>query len=110
MATKIEEIETQVFIDDLLLTCIDSRGMGIASPQFFVSKRLFIMASSPNSRVINPEILSYSDEVEKDWEGCFSLPNLRAKVPCSIHIEVRYFTRDGEEVEEVLEGFLAHIF
>jgi len=55
-------------------------------------------------------IPSYSDEVEKDWEGCLSLPNLRAKVPRSLRIEVLYFTRDGEEVQEVLEGFLARIF
>jgi len=124
VASEIEEIkskDTQTLIDDLLLTCIDSRGMGIASPQISVSKRLFIMASNPNSRypnapimkpkaIINPEILSYSDEVEKDWEGCLSLPNLRAKVPRSLRIEVRYFTREGEEVQEVLEGFLARIF
>jgi len=124
VASEVEEIEskeTQTLIDDLLLTCIDSRGMGIASPQISVSKRLFIMASNPNSRypnapkmkpkaIINPEILSYSDEVEKDWEGCLSLPNLRAKVPRSVRIEVRYFTREGEEIQEVLEGFLARIF
>ncbi|HHS93668.1 MAG TPA: peptide deformylase [Campylobacterales bacterium] len=124
VASEVEEIEskeTQTLIDDLLLTCIDSRGMGIASPQISVSKRLFIMASNPNSRypnapkmkpkaIINPEILSYSDEVEKDWEGCLSLPNLRAKVPRSTRIEVRYFTRDGKEVQEVLEGFLARVF
>ena len=118
---KIKSKETQELIDDLLLTCIDSRGMGIASPQISVSKRLFIMASNPNSRypnapkikpkaIINPEILFYSDEIEKDWEGCLSLPNLRAKVPRSERIEVRYFTRDGEEVQKVLEGFLARIF
>ena len=117
----IERKETQELIDDLLLTCIDSRGMGIASPQISVSKRLFIMASNPNSRyphapkmrpkaVINPEIISYSDEVEKDWEGCLSLPNVRALVPRSTKIEVRYFTREGKEVQEVLEGFLARIF
>ncbi|MCK4441109.1 MAG: peptide deformylase [Sulfurovaceae bacterium] len=118
---KIKSKETQELIDDLLLTCIDSRGMGIASTQISVSKRLFIMASNPNSRypnapkikpkaIINPEILFYSDEIEKDWEGCLSLPNLRAKVPRSERIEVRYFTRDREEVQKVLEGFLARIF
>lgn len=124
VATKIDDIkseETQKLIDDLMLTCIDSRGMGIASPQISVSKRLFIMASNPNSRypnapkmkpkaIINPEIISYSDETEKDWEGCLSLPNLCAKVPRSTRIEVHYFTRDGEEVQEVLEGFLARVF
>ncbi|HIP52341.1 MAG TPA: peptide deformylase, partial [Campylobacterales bacterium] len=105
----------------LLLTCIDSQGMGIASPQISVSKRLFIMASSPNNRypnapkmkpkaIINPKVIAYADETEKDWEGCLSLPNVRAKVPRSVWVEVSYLTREGEEVHEVLEGFLARVF
>ena len=113
--------ETQELIDDLILTCRATQGVGIASPQIGVSKRIFIMASQPNKRypnapkmqpkaIINPEILSYGDEVEKDWEGCLSLPNVRGLVPRSIKIEVRYATRNGEEVQEVLEGFLARIF
>ncbi len=79
------------------------------------------MASQPNKRypnapkmqpkaIINPKILSYGDEVEKDWEGCLSLPNVRGKVPRPTKIEVRYLTQNGEVVEEVLEGFLARIF
>jgi len=124
VASEIDDIESkeiQTLIDDLLLTCINSRGMGIASPQIGISKRIFIIASNPNKRypnapkmkpkaIINPKIISYSDEIEKDWEGCLSLPNLRAKVPRSIQIEVNYFTRDGEEIREVLKGFLARIF
>ncbi len=124
VAKEIEDVkeqETQELIDDLILTCRATEGMGIASPQIGVSKRIFIMASQPNRRypnapkmqpkaIINPEILSYGDEVEKDWEGCLSLPNVRGKVPRSTKIEVRYLTQNGEEVQEVLEGFLARIF
>ena len=124
IAKEIEDVkgqETQELIDDLILTCRATQGMGIASPQIGVSKRIFIMASQPNRRypnapkmqpkaIINPEILSYGDEVEKDWEGCLSLPNVRGKVPRSIKIEVRYLNQKGEVVEEVLEGFLARIF
>jgi peptide deformylase len=95
--------------------------MGITSPQISVSKRLFIMASKPNNRypnaptmkpkaIINPKILAYGEEVEKDWEGCLSLPNVRGLVPRAMEIEVSYFTRKGDEVHEVLEGFLARIF
>ncbi len=124
VAKDVEDVkskETQELIDDLILTCKATEGMGIASPQIGVSKRIFIMASQPNRRypnapkmqpkaIINPKILSYGDEVEKDWEGCLSLPNVRGKVPRSTKIEVRYLTKDGEVVEEVLEGFLARIF
>ena len=74
----------QYLIDDLIATCTDGNGMGIAAPQIYQSKRIFIMSSHPNERyphaptmepvaLINPEITWYSDEVEKDWEGCLSL-------------------------------------
>ncbi len=124
VAKKVDDIEskeTQELIDDLILTCRSTQGMGIASPQIGISKRIFIMASHPNERypdapkmqpkaIINPEILSYGDEVKKDWEGCLSLPNVRGEVPRATKLEVRYSTRKGEVVEEVLEGFLARIF
>ena len=124
VASEVEDVKdkkTQELIDDLILTCRATQGMGIASPQIGVSKRIFIMASQPNRRypnapkmqpkaIINPEILSYGDEIEKDWEGCLSLPNVRAMVPRSTKIEVRYLNQKGEVVEEILEGFLARIF
>jgi peptide deformylase len=121
MVEDVKSKEIEELIDDLILTCRATQGVGIASPQIGVSKRIFIMASQPNKRypnapkmqpkaIINPEILSYGNEVEKDWEGCLSLPNVRATVPRATKIEVRYTTAKGEEVQEVLEGFLARIF
>jgi len=103
----------KIEIDNKMLWSFEQRG-GDTSTHCGETKRgtcgTFGIYCSTSKAIINPEILSYSDEVEKDWEGCLSLPNLRAKVPRSLRIEVRYFTRDGEEVQEVLEGFLARIF
>lgn len=117
----IDDKEIQVFIDDLILTCIDSNGVGIAAPQVYDSKRIFIVYSHPNLRyphapelgpiaIINPEILSSSDERETDWEGCLSIPGIRGLVPRHKTIKVKYFTRDGEEVEREFEDFVARIF
>ena len=117
----IDDKEIQEFIDNLILTCIDSNGVGIAAPQVYESKRIFIVYSRPNVRyphapelgpiaMINPEILFRSDETEKDWEGCLSIPGIRGLVPRHKLVRVKYLTRDGEEVEREFEDFVARIF
>jgi len=111
----------QALIDDLLVTVADSNGVGIAAPQVYESRALFILASRPNVRypdaptmeptaVINPEIIRHSDEKEKGWEGCLSIPGLRGLVPRYRQIGVRYLTRAGELKEEEYSDFLARVF
>jgi peptide deformylase len=34
-----------------------------------------------NVLLINPSITVISDQQEEDWEGCLSVPGIRAKVP-----------------------------
>ncbi|MCG7584833.1 peptide deformylase, partial [Photobacterium sp. OFAV2-7] len=60
--------------------------------------------------MLNPELIWSSKETEKDWEGCLSIPGMRAKVSRHKKIEVRYTTIDGHEVKSHLEGFIARIF
>lgn len=124
MAGKIadpSDSAVQALIDDMLVTVADANGVGIAAPQVFESLSLFIVASRPNPRyprapemeptaMINPEILWVSDEKEKDWEGCLSIPGLRGLVPRHRRIGMRYVTRAGELREEEYEEFLARVF
>jgi len=111
----------QALIDDMLVTVVDANGVGIAAPQVFESLSLFIVAPYPNSRypnapvmepvaMINPEVLWASDEMEKGWEGCLSIPGLRGLVPRHKRIAVRYLDRKGELREAEYEGFLARVF
>jgi peptide deformylase len=113
--------EVQALIDDMLVTVADADGVGIAAPQVFEPLSLFIVASRPNPRyphapemeptaMINPEILWVSDEKEKGWEGCLSIPGLRGLVPRHRRIGVRYLTRAGEVREEEYVDFLARVF
>jgi peptide deformylase len=60
--------------------------------------------------LINPQIVTYSDKVEKDWEGCLSVPGIRGLVPRYESIEVAYTSRDGEPKNTVFAGFVARIF
>lgn len=118
---EIHKSSIQSLIDDMLITASDTDGVGIAAPQLYESLQIFIMASRPNSRypnapsmeptaIINPEILWFSDEQDKDWEGCLSIPGIRGLVPRYKSINVKYMTRDGSVKEQTFSDFLARIF
>ena len=123
-AAEVEDIhdpELQGFIDDLIATCAHANGVGIAAPQVDVPKRIFIISSRPNARypnapvmesetVINPEIISRSEETVKDWEGCLSIPGIRGLVPRHDWVEVRYVSREGIIEERRFTDFIARIF
>jgi peptide deformylase len=111
----------QALIDDLLVTVKEADGVGIAAPQVYEPLSLFIVASRPNPRypyapemvptaMINPEFLWVSDEKDKGWEGCLSIPGLRGLVPRHRRIGVRYLTRAGKMREEEYDDFLARVF
>ncbi|MBW2477300.1 MAG: peptide deformylase [Deltaproteobacteria bacterium] len=123
VANKIDDPENpavQSLIDDLLVTVADADGVGIAAPQVFEPLSLFIVASRPNPRyphapeidpitMLNPEILWLSDETEKGWEGCLSIPGLRGYVSRHRQIGLRYLTPNGEVREEEYADFLARV-
>ena len=111
----------QALIEDMLVTVADADGVGIAAPQVYAPLSLFIVASRPNRRypaapemeptaMINPEILWVSDEKNKGWEGCLSIPGLRGLVSRHTRIGVRYLTRAGDLREVEYVDFLARVF
>jgi peptide deformylase len=123
IAEPVAEINdtVQQLIDDLFATSDAAGGAGIAAPQVYVSSRVFILSIKPTVRypdapsleptaVINPEILWVSETIEKDWEGCLSVPGIRGRVPRPDTIRVRYLTRQGETVEQEFSGFSARVF
>jgi peptide deformylase len=118
--------EFQELIDDLLETVRDAEGVGLAAPQVGVSKQLFVYesalvptepegsgsnsdASSSLEVVINPLVEPASEDLEFDWEGCLSIPELRGLVPRHPEVRLWGLDRHGNEVERVLLGFTARI-
>lgn len=106
---------------DLLATLRDFDGVGIAAPQVYESLAVFIIAPRPNPRypnaplippeiVINPRIIERSDELEKGWEGCLSIPGIRGLVPRHKRVVAHYQTLDGAFVEREFTGFSARVF
>lgn len=117
----VSSIDTQFLLEQLLNFVLAKNGVGIAAPQVDINQRFFIMCSQPNARypnapnmaptfIINPEIISRSDEIVKDWEGCLSLPGIRGLVPRHQAIKVRYTTQDNDITEIEYTGFIARVF
>jgi peptide deformylase len=118
---NIQDVYIQELIDDLIATVLDVNGVGIAAPQVYESYQILIIASHPSPRypnaprmeptaVINPRIISHSDEATKDWEGCLSIPGIRGLVPRYKSIKVEYTSRDGKKIKTEFTDFIARIF
>lgn len=58
---------------------------------------------------INPEIMEYSKEVNEDWEGCLSVPNVSALIKRSNSIKVKFIDLNGNEVLNSYQGFKARV-
>ncbi len=95
IAESIDDVthpDVQQLAQTMLFTLEGSNGVGLAAPQIFVSKRIMVVASKPTPRypyaptmpatvMINPEFIPLSDVTVKDYEGCLSIPSIRALVP-----------------------------
>ena len=121
-------LEVQHLVDDMLETLIDANGAGLAAPQVYEPLRI-VMFQAPGERsvdpglseeeafdhtapltvLINPEITPQSDEMEKGWEGCLSIPGMRGLVPRHTDIIYRGMTLEGEMLERRARGFHARV-
>ncbi len=126
LATPVEESEIKSaafsrFVDDMIDTMRESDGVGLAAPQVYASKRLAIVeVKGPHPRypdqpevpltvLVNPQIVSHSTEMEEDWEGCLSIPDLRGRVPRWQSLSVRALDRRGGPIELNASGFFARV-
>lgn len=124
LAVPVEDFnkpEIIAIIADMQATLAQSNGVGIAAPQIYESLQIVIIASRPSVRypnapliqptlMINPKFQPLSPNKEKDWEGCLSIPGIRALVSRYTQIQVNYFEQQGQQQEQALSGFVARIF
>lgn len=124
MADPVENLaSSQVteVIEQMLDILSESNGVGLAAPQIGYSVCVIVVASRPTSRypnaplmqpvtMLNPIFEPLSADLEKDWEGCLSIPGIRALVPRYKHINVDYTDTTGKLVSLELTGFVARIF
>lgn len=59
---------------------------------------------------INPEITKYEGALEKDFEGCLSVPDVYGKVPRYSKVRIKYQDTDGNIQRIKASGFMARVF
>ncbi|HVM95425.1 MAG TPA: peptide deformylase [Candidatus Acidoferrales bacterium] len=112
--------QVQRFIDDLIETMVEYDGAGLAAPQVHVSQQIVVFEVQGNPRypdaesipltvLINPKITAQTKEVDEDWEGCLSVPDLRGKVPRFTQVKVEAYDRQGKKLNYAAKGFEARV-
>ena len=109
-----------VLLDDMKETLLDANGLGLASPQVGMMRRLFIclddrdMPENPPAdyeykfiEFINPEILELGEEKVELYEGCLSFPGHNGAIARSKHVKVKAQDRHGEWFEMEADDMLA---
>ena len=83
-------------IDAMFTTMYAARGIGLAAPQVGRTERLTIVDVNDEPLVlINPEVLA-SNGMERDEEGCLSIPDIYGDVDRPSTIHFRAMDRDRE--------------
>ena len=114
--------EIRRLVADMMETMEDAPGVGLAAPQVFQPLRLFVFRvpgdrlgedpdDSPmgNTVLINPELELIGDDRILGWEGCLSIPGMRAAVPRAKRVRYRGVDCDGNLVSREASGFHARV-
>lgn len=110
----------QRLIDDLIETMNEYDGAGLAAPQVHVLKQIVVFQVEGNPRypdapsipltvLVNPKITPATQDMDEDWEGCLSLPDLRGKVPRYLQVRVEAYDRHGKKLNYVAKDFHARV-
>ncbi len=99
-------------VEDMFETMYEAGGVGLAAPQVFDSRRLFVMdvrdedGKSNKLTFVNPEIISVEGE-QVGEEGCLSFPGLFQMVQRQMRVIVRAQEVNGQEFELDLNDLAA---
>lgn len=108
-ARPVEEVDrrTKQLLDDMAETMYSVDGAGLAAPQVGILRRIVVIDVGDGLiELINPVILS-SEGVQRQPEGCLSVPGRRGIVERPEKVTVRALNRRGKPIEITGEGFLA---
>ena len=99
-------------VDDMFETMYEAGGVGLAAPQVFDSRRIFVMdvpeeeGKSNKLTFVNPEIISVEGE-QIGEEGCLSFPGLYQTVQRQMRVIVRAKDVKGKTFELDLKDLAA---
>jgi peptide deformylase len=112
-AQPVEKVDDRIrkLLDDMLETMYSFDGVGLAANQVGILERLAVMDmrdkdGSPRPlKMVNPEIIWFSEEKQTVIHGCLSIPKQYGTRQCARALKFRYLDEQGKPQErEVKEG------
>jgi peptide deformylase len=113
VARPVAEVDERVrrLVDDMLESMYAADGVGLAATQVDVHRRVIVIDTSDTRDkphvLINPEIVSRSEDMVLGDEGCLSVPEIYDKVPRHARVTVRALDRAGASFELEADGLLS---
>ena len=88
----------------------------LAAPQLGLNKRIIVVREDMNDKknatfiaLINPKIIKLEGHIEKDYEGCLSVPKIYGLVPRHTKVRIKALLEDGNEVRIKATDSLARV-
>lgn len=95
---------------DLIDTCYANAGAGLAAPQIHCALRIIVIRDDNGYAVMcNPEIVRRGKQVDRELEGCLSLPGQRFVVERNRIITVQWRDLNNNLHEQVMKGHPARV-
>ena len=112
--------EIQRLIDDMVETMREYNGAGLAANQVHVLRQICVIEVNGNPRypdvtnipltvLINPAVTPLTTEMDEDWEGCLSVPDMRGRVPRYTAVRLEAYDRAGGKINVVAKEFFARV-
>jgi peptide deformylase len=115
-AKEVEELDDSVsgLVERMTRLMDEARGVGLAAPQLGVLRRVLVYRTAedePAVALVNPRLVSASEEVETADEGCLSLgaASVVVEVERPVHVTVEGLSPAGEETRIDAEGLAARV-
>jgi peptide deformylase len=108
--------ELSVLLDDLSESMYFHKGVGLAAPQIGLSLRVAVVDVGHQDEapalveLVNPRVVSVSQDCAVMEEGCLSFPDEQESVSRPQKAVIKAYNRYGEACELEAEGLLARAF
>ena len=109
---KVNHVDDEIheMVENMIQNCLDWEkehkfeiSAALAAPQLGYNRRIIVVREDTENKenatfipLLNPEVIKTEGKIERDYEGCLSVPNYYGKVP-----------RPTKEVRIKADGFLA---
>jgi peptide deformylase len=106
---RVLDADVQTLIDDMLETLHEEGGLGLAAPQVRQPLRILVVRDDEcgDLTFVNPEVTFLTTSMIRSFEGCLSVPGIRASVDRIARLRVCALDRRGLPFQVEYEGYPA---